>query len=288
MRNIYLILVFFSWISCDKIDPPYIQANNNLAERTVLIEKFTGHKCSNCPEASRKIDELQQFYGNNLISISIHPGDLIEFTGTDNNYPYDFTTNASDIISNDMGATFLPLGTVNRIPGGISNRCWTKDEWATQIDNLLYDSDGIPLEKNIDIEINTSLNKANKELTIQTNISVLNNLEDNYNLCLLIIEDGIISPQDDGDETIEDYEHNHIYRCAVNSTYGENINEFFYINLEGESGHQATHILIFNEDSNTNWTDDWDNINNCSVVAYVYNSETLVIEHAKKHHIFNE
>ena len=69
MRRIYLILVFVLWISCYKIEPPYTQSNNNLAERTVLIEKFTGHKCSNCPEASRKVDELQEFYWNNLILI---------------------------------------------------------------------------------------------------------------------------------------------------------------------------------------------------------------------------
>jgi len=114
MRKLYLILFLIIWLSCDKIDPPYTQTNNNLAERTVVIEKFTGHKCSNCPEASRKLDELQEFYGNNLISVSIHPGDLVEFTGTDDNYPYDFTTNTSDTISNDMGATFLPLGTINK------------------------------------------------------------------------------------------------------------------------------------------------------------------------------
>ena len=290
MRNIYLILVFCSWISCDKIDPPYIESNNNLAERTVLIEKFTGHKCSNCPEASRKVDELKQFYGNNLISISIHPGDLIEFTGTDDNYPYDFTTNASDIISNDMGATFLPLGTVNRIPGGISNRCWTKDEWATQIDNLLYDSNGNPLQKNIEIEINTSLNELNKELTITTSMNILNNLEGNYNLSVIIIEDGIIAPQIDGTEYIENYEHNHIYRCAVNGVYGANINKQKNLLLSNESDLPLfdEHTIVFNTDYNPNWTDDWDNINNCSVVAYIYNAETLIIEESILQHIINE
>ena len=131
--SILLIILLF-WTSCDKIEPPYIEGGNQSAEKTILIEKFTGHKCSNCPEASRKIDELKEFYEDNLISIAIHPGELTEFTGIDENYPYDFTTNASDLISTDMGASFLPLGTVNRVAGGISNRCFTKDEWAKEID----------------------------------------------------------------------------------------------------------------------------------------------------------
>lgn len=294
MRQIYLTLVFFLWISCDKIEPPYTQSNNNLSERTVLIEKFTGHKCSNCPEASRKVDELQEFYGNNLISVAIHPGDLIEFTGTDDNYPYDFTTNASDTISNDMGASFLPLGTVNRIPGGISNRCWTKEEWATQIDNLLYDNEGNPLPNNVEIEINTSFNKQNKELSIQTDFSLNNNLEGNYKLCLFIMEDGIIAPQIDGTEYIENYEHKHIYRSSVNTVYGEDISEFSLPDVPSSEEfanqfmYSATHLIQFNSDYNINWNEEWNNVHNCYVVAYIYNSQTLIIEESAVQQIINE
>ncbi len=66
-----LLIILLCWISCDKIEPPYIEAGNQSAEKTILIEKFTGHKCSNCPEASRKVDELKDAmlqYGNVLTS----------------------------------------------------------------------------------------------------------------------------------------------------------------------------------------------------------------------------
>ena len=287
MKNLSSLILFFFLLilnSCDQIEPPYIEQNNQKAEKTVLIEKFTGHQCSNCPEASRKLDELKEFYGDNLISIAIHPGET-EFTDTDKNYPYDFTTTSGDIIMTDMGGTAfgLPLGTVNRVLGGIPNtRLWLKDDWATQINNLLYDSDGNILEKNIDFEITCSFDDVTKELTVQTNISIINNLEGNYNLCLLITEDGIISPQDDGYETIEYYEHNHIFRCSINNVYGENINDFYFVGLDGQSGYQATHSIILDESANINWTNDWNNINNCSVIAYIYNSESLIIEHTEK------
>ena len=96
--------------------------------KTILIEKFTGHKCSNCPAATRKIEELKEFYGLNIISVAIHPGYLEEFTDIDLNFPYDFRTISGDIIGNDMGAGFLPLGTVKRIPGGVLGRSWLKDD----------------------------------------------------------------------------------------------------------------------------------------------------------------
>jgi len=280
MKNLIVITLLISLClltACDKIHPPYTEECHQTAQKTVLIEKFTGHKCSNCPEATRKIDELKECYGDNLISISIHPGDLTEFTGTDSNYPYDFSTKSSDTIANDMGAVFLPLGTINRIDGGISNRCFTTDEWANQIDNLLFNENGEPLEKNINIEINTVLNHANKELNIETSISILNDLPENYNLCLLIIENKIISPQIDNTQFIADYEHNHIYRYAINGTYGESI-----------IGLNFTHTMIFDTNANINWTNNWNNLNNCYVVGYVYNTESLVVEESTLKRVVHE
>ena len=136
MKNYIIISVLFLF-SCDTIEPPYLQTNNQSSQKVVLIEKFTGHKCSNCPDATRKIKELQELYQDAIIPVAIHPGGLSGLTGIDENYTYDFTTSSSNLIANDMGADFLPLGTVNRVEGGVSNRCFTKDQWASKIENLL-------------------------------------------------------------------------------------------------------------------------------------------------------
>tara|TARA_B100000530_G_C15932941_1_gene477694 strand:+ start:2179 stop:3129 length:951 start_codon:yes stop_codon:yes gene_type:complete len=308
-----LLMCLFYITACDKIEPPYknicldqlacnfngllpcvyaeegfecdsIAINNN---KTILIEKFTGHKCSNCPDASRKIDELKEVYGNNIISVAIHPGGT-QFTDTDENYSYDFTTDEGDEImsnlGNQIGLQFgLPTASLNRISGGISNtRLWFKDDWSTQIYNLLYDGEGNLLSKNLDIKIFTQWNASSKQLNITTEINMLNDLDGNYKLAIIIIEDGIVSPQDDGEVTIEDYEHNHIYRCAVNTTFGEDVA------LQVGSLFSAENTVIFNTQTNDYWTDEWNNINNCSVIAYVYNSDTYVIEHTEKQHIIHE
>tara|TARA_B110000444_G_scaffold256206_1_gene292098 strand:+ start:981 stop:1865 length:885 start_codon:yes stop_codon:yes gene_type:complete len=294
MKRIYLILILC--YSCDKIDPNYTQNTTQLPEKTVLIEKFTGHKCSNCPDASRKLEELKEFYGDNLISISIHPG-ATDFTETDINHPYDFTTSSGDVIMTDMGGTIfgLPVGTVNRISGGMANtKLWLKDDWGTKIDELLFNTNGEPLSKNIEIEIFNSFNEKNKTLTVQTNFTLNTSLEGSHKLCVLIIEDGIIAPQEDGDETIENYEHNHIYRCSVNSVYGEEISKFLLPGVpssgdfKGQFMYSAEHLIEINTNNNVNWTSDWDNISNCFVVAYIYNTKTLVIEHTEMHPVIND
>ena len=65
--------------------------------------------------------------------------------------------------------------------------------------------------------------------------------------------------------------------------HGESINT-----KTGSLEWSNNYMMEFNTDHNSNWTDSWDNVNNCYVIAYVYNAETLVIEHAKKHRIINE
>ena len=199
-----------------------------MPQKKILIEKFTGHKCSYCPDATRKIKELKEFYGDAIIPIAIHPGGL-DFTITDDNFTYDFTTISGDAIVAEMGGLNygLPIGSVNRTPSEeyLGTRFWTKNEWSTQINNLLFHSNGNPIEKKIHIELNTYFDKNTKELNVETNLNIETGELANYHLCLIIVEDSIISPQIDGIQTINNYEHNYIYRCAVNSTFGQIINE---------------------------------------------------------------
>ena len=147
----------------------------------------------------------------------------------------------------------------------------------------MHDNSGNLLTKNLDIKISTTFDEVTKQLDITTEINVFTNLNENYQLAIIIIEDGIVSPQKDGNEVVENYEHNDIYRCSVNSTFGQNIGM-----LEVGVPFSTENTIILNTEQNDNWTDEWNNINNCSVIAYVYNPETYVIEHTEKQHIINE
>ena len=267
MKKIFLVIILFALSMCDKIDYPYIEQNSQSADRVVLVEKYTGHKCSNCPDASRKIDELKFLYKDAIIPIAIHPGGLPEFTSTDNNYPYDFTTTSGSQIAEDMGASFLPLGSVNRIQGDFG-RCFIKDQWATEIEKLLFDSQGNPLPKEIEIEINS--NVSGKNVLIESKLNKLEDFNTNLKYCLVIIEDSIISPQVDGENYVSEYIHNYVYRFSVNSTYGEIIQ----FNNDVWS---TSNEVSFDTSSNNNWDNNWNNFDNCYVVGYVYREDNNVI-----------
>ena len=160
------IIFLFSLWSCDTIEPPYKEppppTDTNTVLKTVMIEKFTGHKCAGCAIASEKIDELKEIYPGKIIPIYIHP-DLSPLTNPSSNYPYDFRTDDGSQIANDLGVPYIPLGTINRL-GGNSNtipecdRCWLKDSWASLIDTILYDNNNTPKLPEIEISINNILN----------------------------------------------------------------------------------------------------------------------------------
>ena len=255
------------YTSCDKIDGPYKEPPPPPAKKTVLIEKFTGHRCSGCPDGSREVENLKNTFIDEdsgkslLISVAIHPGHMTGFTGITNTYYYDFTSPDGDVIAQDMNPNLLPQATVNRSVNEGGGRCWGKTEWDTKIRELLYEENGSPKLPNIDIQINNTL--VEQELTIATTINVLNDLEGEYRLCLFIMEDSIIAPQLDGADTKEEYVHNHIYRCAVNGVYGESLETSLTSGLQIEQEHTIT----FDDSNNSDWN--WNEIANCYIVGYV-------------------
>ena len=66
---------------------------------------------------------------------------------------------------------------------------------------------------------------------------------------------------------IENYEHNHVLRSSVNSTWGESI--------------EFTDSIIYKSYDLTN-PNNINDISNCSIIAYVYDEETKEIIQASK------
>ena len=62
--------------SCDEVDEAdrYIEVEQIVPKRTVLLEEFTGQWCMNCPSAHAIVNSLKEQYGESFISVSIHAG----------------------------------------------------------------------------------------------------------------------------------------------------------------------------------------------------------------------
>lgn len=277
MKKIFSILIIgllcCCFASCDKIEGPYVQSNENepiTAEipaldkqnvyRKVLIEEYTGHRCPNCPNGHRKLEELHGIFGDTLVAISIHYGSLAALTPE---YTYNFTTEVGNELGNDFGINGIPCAIINRYPkkGGYS---------LTQWQNKIKEVDRKKTFAAIQM-VNQFNYPSENKLKVNVKVTMLEDYSAPLRLALYIIEDNIIKPQLDGKETIAEYTHNHVLRGAINSTYGSLLNGDGMLVKDGEYTYGKTIDFAGH---------DW-NPDNCAVVAILYdktNGDVLQVE----------
>ena len=243
--------------SCDVIDQPFkgnIQdTTSTQQQRNVLIEDFTGHRCKNCPKASKAIEALVDAYGSRIIGLAIHAGPG-NFTNTNADYPTDFTTPEGKAIQNFFGTNFLPVGMVNR-------ENWTASgngHWSPYTNWPTLSSEAIDSTLRIALEASAGVNNGNLEVSAQglPQMGLLHDL----NIAVLIKESNIVSPQLMPDDTRDsNYVHMNVLRDYVTDTWGESFGTSPMLPGDTLSGNYSIA-----------WNTDWVQ-SNAAVVVYVFN-----------------
>lgn len=287
-------LIVFSFSSCDIVEDPYMTTNNltiidtSSTIKKILIEKFTGHKCSNCPGAAEMLNGIQDAYGTRVIGIAIHPKEPAAFTRPwPGDYSYDFRTKWGIEIEDKFEATQngIPTGMVNRINGG---DLIEHDSWGDYVVTELA-KDAI-----FKITLSSDLNSLIG--TVEVNIEALTNLSDQYNVVVCLTEDHIVKWQDVSGVDNPDYEHNHVLRRVLNDTYlgdsigvsfseGDLFTKIYGINLDDFETYNIDYSqnnLTFGNGNCGGWE-----ANNMNVVAYIYNVSTEEIVQAEEIHLIN-
>ncbi|MDG1312719.1 MAG: Omp28 family outer membrane lipoprotein [Schleiferiaceae bacterium] len=261
MKQLLLSLSIFTLLfmtpSCDVIDQPFkgnIQdTTSTQQQRNVLIEDFTGHRCKNCPKASKAIEALVDAYGSRIIGLAIHAGPG-NFTNTNTDYPTDFTTPEGKAIQNFFGTNFLPVGMVNR-------ENWTASgngHWSPYTNWPTLSSEAIDSTLRIALEASAGVNSGNLEVSAKglPQMGLLHDL----NIAVLIKESNIVSPQLMPDDTRDsNYVHMNVLRDYVTDTWGESFGTSPMLPGDTLSGNYTIA-----------WNTDWVQ-SNAAVVVYVFN-----------------
>ncbi len=261
MKQLLLSLGIFTLLfmtpSCDVIDQPFkgnVQdTTSTQQQRNVLIEDFTGHRCKNCPKASKAIEALVDAYGSRIIGLAIHAGPG-NFTNTNTDYPTDFTTPEGKTIQNFFGTNFLPVGMVKR-------ENWTASgngHWSAYSNWPTLSSEAIDSTLNIALEASASVNSGNLEVSAKglPQMGLLHDL----NIAVLIKESNIVSPQLMPDDTRDsNYVHMNVLRDYVTDTWGESFGTSPMLPGDTLSGNYTIA-----------WNSDWVQ-SNAAVVVYVFN-----------------
>jgi hypothetical protein len=269
MKQFLLLLGIFTLVfmtpSCDVIDQPFkgnVQdTTSTQQQRNVLIEDFTGHRCKNCPKASKEIEALVDAFGaDRIIGLAIHanPGN---FTNTNADYPTDFTTQEGKDIQNFFGTLNLPSGMVNRenwTPTGNSHWLGSPYNWPT----LSAEAMDSTLRVELQVEAAMSSGTLNVDVSALPQVGILHDLD----VVVMVKESGIVSPQKMPDDTRDaEYVHNNVLRDFVTPTWGEEIGTSPMVQGDELT---SSHSIA--------WNTDWVQANS-AVVVYVFNPENYRI-----------
>lgn len=215
--NIFVVaFVTMGVISCDEIKESERFGQEPIAftpRKNVLIEDFTGQMCLNCPTASEAIHSIQKLYGeDHVVAVAIHGGGLKAPWGYDD--PRQLATPQGDEFNEHWAIPFWPNGMVDRT-GLQEYPAWS----ARTIERL-------QMNPQVDIEVSLFDDEASSirpdSITLQ--IQLTGNEVCSGNLCIWIVEDGIVGLQvmPTGRPDLN-YIHNHVFRTNVNNPYGDPI-----------------------------------------------------------------
>lgn len=229
----------------EKTLPSTTVGNDDEFVARVLVEDFTGQKCTWCPKGTLILKELVELYGEDrVVPVAIHSGPL-GFKGT---------ATAVGLMT-DLGIYYWDkngFGNTTSQPTAVFNRSFTtdnRDVWGNAIFTQLNRT------AQVGIELSTSYDEATRKVEVSATCKAKSAL--NGNLQLWLIENDIIAMQIDEGVTNRGYEHDHILRDAMNGNDGEAIS----LGTEPQTK-TVTYTLA-----------DKYVAENCQVVAFVYNSD---------------
>lgn len=231
--------------------------------RAILIEDFTGQRCVNCPTGTEIINGIVDTYGeDNVIAVGVHSG------------PLGFAGNSKTVgLMTDTGNEYYThWDKENKMgqPWVIFNRKTSPDShynnWAAMVGTIISE------KANLSVKIANAYDAATRTLTTTVEADGVNGTV-NGKLQVWIVEDGVKALQmmPDG-KSNKEYIHNHVFRAAVNGTWGEDVTV-----KEGE-----TTTMKYSYKLPEAW-----NADNIAVVAFVYN-DSGVENVAKKHLVVHE
>lgn len=251
--------------SCSNIDEGdrLIYVKPAEVERAILIEDFTGQRCNNCPTGTEIINGIVDTYGeDNVIAVGIHSGPL-GFPGT---------ATAVGLVTDTGNEYYSHWDKENKMgqPWVIFNRKTSPDShynnWAAMVSTIISE------KSNLTVNIANAYDAASRTLTTTVGADGLSGSVKGK-LQVWIVEDGVTALQKMPDgSTNKKYIHNHVFRAAVNGTWGEDVTV-----KEGETTTKQYSYKL---------PEAW-NADNIAVVAFVYN-DSGVENVAKKHLVVHE
>jgi hypothetical protein len=284
--SIYLLAFALLLGACDRLENPVSVAKNKYrddlygaaptfnapteATRNVLFEEFTGHLCGFCPPSTALALDLDAQLGERMVTVAIHAGSLASTGGT--LFLTDYTTSAGNLYWAQLNGGFNPTARIDRL-GGLNSYEYLDPANPSSWQNIVTTRMNIATP--VALQANCEYVATDNVINIHMNSHFIENYSGNVNLVVLLVENHIISAQEDYSQTpseIEEYEHEHVLRTNVSEPMGNLV-----INNPSSGYSNTTSYTI---PLQANWVP-----TNMTVVGYLIDSNTNEVLNAVEYDI---
>ena len=267
------LLVF---TACDKIDEDeyvvfagssgtwYDSEATIPAVQRAFVEKYTGVRCVNCPNADGVLHALGEKYGEQLILAAVH---------VPNNFGKPL--HGEQDLRTEKGSTWFNtfFSPSQNLPSALLNRIKADGNSLDIIDPQARFDDKIDAVLAATPQVGMTLGCTkdgdvyNAEVHIQFNQTV----SDALTLTLLVVEDKIYTSQESASDghivELENYEQNHVLRDVLTDAWG--------IDVVADGNQGTKRMILLPVSLSENWVPE-----NCHLIAFISNKATREILNA--------
>lgn len=301
MKKLILLATFISlaFFSCkDKEGDlnPNDSGTQNLASstpenRTVVLEEYTGVRCTYCPDGHRRAQSFADAHPGKVILINVHTGN---YATPSPGWP-DFTTNYGAALATKSGmgqpGTGYPGGSVSRntfaseptvtsykMAAGAQYTLLNRGGWWNSTNSTSPAGDIIlakPAPVNVGIKVK-SYNEATREVKLMVELYFTETVSDGALLNVALLESEVKGKQIDAGVTNANYMHKHMLRDLLTGQWGESISAAECV--KGNRVKKEYTYVIAAKDKNSVDI----NVANCDFAAYVSSNTNNDIYNGKE------
>jgi hypothetical protein len=215
--------------------PEIIWTPNTNVNRNIMLEDYTGHTCSNCPDAAEVAELLESANPGRVFVSSVHagPGGLSNFqkAATDCGTPANLYGKYCTLFYNEeslsYGAEFQsgfgfignPQGNINRLAPDGEDMFSLYNQWSSRVANQISEND-----LKINIQAQTNYYPSTNGFFLHTETEFKEDLASNYNIVVALVENEATDWQDDHGFADSLYKHHNIFRgCIDGLAWGRSI-----------------------------------------------------------------
>jgi len=277
MKKLTLLLTALLLLlcACNKIDPnntfhiiPQVEVTSYDPEyaktvvQKIYVEEFTGHTCTYCPDGARRLKAIMD-EDTTVIATAIHCSSLAD-PGNKPPFNRNYKTPMGDILCHDFIINGLPKAMINRME--VSANTWKieRTQWRSFIAQI--DRNNV----RAGIQLQCAANEAKQDITVRVAVTIIKEIPNPVQLCVVLQQDGFVSGQIDGSVEILNYVHNHVLRAGFNGNYGTYLTPNGLVNAQNK----YTTSLTLSYQKPLPYLNLPVELSNCHIVAYLIDMVT--------------